>query len=59
MFSIKREWGTCTGQHVSPQSVSHYDKSIITVATVKSSSIIPGTIGGVLTDMMLDSESAV
>ena len=59
VFSVKQEWGACTGQQASPQSISPCDKSIITVATVKSSSIVVGTIGGVLTDMMLDSGSAV
>ena len=60
LFSVKRKWGTCTGQRVSPQSVSPtFHESIITVATVKFSSIIVGTIGGVVTEMMLDSGSAV
>ena len=44
---------------MSPQLVGPTTECVITVATVKSSSIITGKIGGVLTEMMLDSGSAV
>ena len=44
---------------MSPQSVGPITEHTITVVTVKSSSIITGKIGGVLTEMMLDFGSAV
>ena len=60
LLTGKRVRGSCNGQQASQQPVSPNNINIITVASVKSqAAVLTGTLGGIRSEMMLDSGSAV
>ena len=66
MASGKRQWGACTGQQASlpvkspAENPNLQNDNVITIAAVKSTAtVIKGTFGGVVVEVMLDSGSSV
>jgi len=60
VFSVKQEWDAWAGQQVFLESVSpSYDDSTITCTVTTVKSRFAGEIGGVLTEIMLDSGSTI